>query len=230
MNTELYSPSLRRRYEASLKAGARETPNFWPMGCGGAANAFLVLIGPSMGRAPTAEVGAVGGANRPVGYPRNLGPEAMNFDWGDHRKARWTRLCAAILGDDSHARTLTALLNLDWRHSTNERLIPDESLRGGWTDHIWPLLPQVRPRIVCALTNRTWNIVVPTIESLQIPMAECPFKLARNPIRFRIPGCNFSTWLVKPHNHPSRPLSNEQIDELGRACQWFLAKDVSKKA
>jgi hypothetical protein len=40
---------------------------------------------------------------------------------------------------------------------------------------------------------------------------KCPFKLAREPIGFRIPNCNFTTVLVKPHNHPSRFLSNNRF-------------------
>ena len=82
-----------------------------------------VLIGPSMGR--------VTGRHHRVGNPMNLGPEAMNFDWGDHRKARWTRLCAAILGDECHAHALTALLNLSEQHSTNESEISGGNLRAG---------------------------------------------------------------------------------------------------
>ena len=101
-----------------------------------------------------------------------------------------------------HARTLTALLNLSEQHSTNERAISDADLRAGWTERIWPVLPHVRPRIVCALTNSVWDTT-------------CPFDLARERKRFRIPGCKFTTVLVKPHNHPSRFLSNEQIDQLG---------------
>ena len=54
------------------------------------------------------------------------------------------------------------------------------------------------------------------------PVLRRAHALAREPIGFRIPGCGFTTFLVKPHNHPSRFLSNLQIDELGRACQWLI--------
>jgi hypothetical protein len=207
--TELYSPSLRRRYHASIKAGAKQTSKLWPPGCGGATNAYLVLVGPSPGGSS--------GAKR---YPRNQGPEAMSFRWGSHRNARWTRLCATILGDECRARTLTALLNLDWRHSTNEWAISDARLRTGWTNRIWPLLAEVRPRIVCALTNRVWDVITNSREGA-CEVAKCRFKLAREPLWLTIPGCGFQTLLVKS-NHPSRFLSNKQIDQLGRACHSLI--------
>jgi hypothetical protein len=145
----------------------------------------------------------------------------MNFDWGDHRKARWVRLCAAILGDECRTRALTALLNLDSRHSTDERTISDSDLKAGWTHHIRPLLAEVQPRIVCALTNRVWDTIVPNI-GVRVRTVKCPFELAREPLAFKTPGCTFETVLVKPHNHPSRFLSNQQIDLLGSACQWLI--------
>jgi hypothetical protein len=210
----LHSPSLQARYDASIRGGTRETPERWPLGCGGAANAYLVLIGPSMGR--------VTGRHHGVGNTMNLGPEAMNFDWGDHRKARWTRLCAAILGDECHAHALTALLNLSEQHSTNESEISGADLRAGWTERIWPVLRRVRPRIVCALTNSVWDTIVDTLTARFVEIPACPFDLARTPKGFRIPGCQFTTVLVKPHNHPSRFLSNEQVDQLGLGCRWLM--------
>lgn len=68
--------------------------------------------------------------------PRNLGPDAMNFDWGDHRKVRWVRLCAAMLGDEDHARALTALVNLSGQHATDERTISEADLEAGWRKRI----------------------------------------------------------------------------------------------
>src|SRR5438876_9460218 len=94
---DLHSRDLQRRYKASIAGGASAMAQRWPFGCGGAGNAFLVLIGPSMGGTRKDEAIATGGANRPVGKPRRIGADAMRFDWGDHRKARWIRLCAESL-------------------------------------------------------------------------------------------------------------------------------------
>jgi hypothetical protein len=51
---QLYSPDVNCRYKATLRAAGRDViprSQRWPAGCGGAANAFLVLIGPSPGGA-----------------------------------------------------------------------------------------------------------------------------------------------------------------------------------
>ena len=146
----------------------------------------------------------------------------MNFDWGDHRKARWVRLCAAMLGDQDRAEALTALLNLSSGYATDETSIPAKVLQDGWVDRIEPLLPEVRPRIICALTNRVWNAIVQAPLGAARQIENCPFGLARLPVALRIPGCTFESVVVKPHHHPSRFLRNEQIDKLGRACEWLL--------
>lgn len=226
MNPDFWSPDLTTRYRAVAAGGDTVLTRRWPAGCGGAANAFLVLLGPSMGGARKGETPAVGGKDRPFVKPMKLGPEAMNFDWGDHRKVRWTRLCAEMLGSEAHARALTALLNLDWRHSANEKDISREALVEGLEGCIWPLLSVVRPRILCALTNRVWKTVLPKVEPLRVAFKPCPVILPREPIVFRLPGCDFPTFFIKPHNHPSRFLSNEQMAALGEATRWFLAQPL----
>lgn len=219
---DLHSPDLDRRYRASLKAGRQDLPQRWPMGCGGAGNAFLVLLGPSPGKPPRDKSAAPGGANRPLGKPMRLGPGAISFEWGDGRQARWTRLCAAMLGDEERALSLTALLNLDWRNTTNQSDIPIEDLREGWRQHISPLLAEVRPRIVLALTNRVWRTVSEALDGECTLLSRCPARLTREPIAITIKGCGFPTLFLKAHNHPSRFLSYDEIGEIGRACRWFL--------
>jgi hypothetical protein len=65
MDSELYSPDLNRRYLATLRVHRTGLGKKWPLGCGGAPNAFLALIGPSMGHAIPGETVALGGSNRP---------------------------------------------------------------------------------------------------------------------------------------------------------------------
>ena len=222
MNPDLYSPDIESRYQASVDLDGHPTGGEWPFACSGAANAFLALVGPSMGGAGADEKVAHGGADRPEGGSMTVGRDVMNFDWGDGRKALWTRMCSEMLGDEKYVTTLTALLNLDWRHASSEKGIPTEGLLDGLNLHVWPALTNLRPRLVCPLTNRVWETVLPTIEALSVPFAKCPIPLRKEPVVFRFPGCEFSTMLVKPHNHPSRPFSNEQKKVLGQACQWFL--------
>ena len=225
----LYSSDIERRYRATMaiESTGQLLSKRWPIGCSGAANAFLALIGPSRGGAPRGKVADLGGPQRPFGKPMHMGPHVMNFDWGDHRKTRWTLLCSEMLGGSQYVGTLTALLNLDWRHSTSERAIPDEHLEDGLTNFVWPLLAELRPRLVCALTNRVWKTILPNVDRLRVSFPPCPVPIPRAPVVFRLAGCAFPTMLVKPYNHPSRPQSKQQIAELGKACSWFLGQEFS---
>jgi len=221
MEEELRSADLETRYRATVAQEQQDLERRWPFGCSGAGNAFLALVGPSMGRHTGPGAPALGGANRPYVRPMRIGRDAMNLDWGDHRKTRWTGLCAAMLGSQQYVSALTALLNLDWRNSTSEKAIPDADLQAGLRC-VWDTLVFVRPRIVCALTNRVWDIMLPEVLSRRVDHEECPVALARKPIIFRLDGCAFASLFVKPHGHPSRVLSKAQIAELGLACEWFV--------
>lgn len=119
---------------------------------------------------------------------------------------------------------MTALQHLDWRHSINEKSIPRQDLVEGFTRYVWPLLIRLRPRIVCALTNRVWDIAASKIDRRRVVFLSCPDTLPRLPIVFRLPDAAFVTMLVKTHNHLSRFLSNAQMSEIGRACRWFLGR------
>ncbi len=222
-NPDLYSPDLDRRYKAAINVHRTSLGKKWPLGCSGAANAFLALIGPSMGGAIRGETVGRGGASRPYRHSMDIGRDVMSFDWGDQRITRWTRLCSAMLGGERYVSALTALLNLDWRHSTNERDIPTQELLTGFDGYVWPLLGQIRPRIVSPLTNLVWDTMLSKVEPLRVSFSVCPVPLPREPIIFRSPGSDFNTMLIKPHNHPSRHfLTNHMISDVGRACEWFL--------
>jgi hypothetical protein len=230
MYSELYSFDLDRRYEATLRHPT-DRGKKWPFPCSGAANAFLALISPSMGHAAPGKPVSVGGANRPYVNPMEIGRSVMRFDPATSGLNRWIRLCAAMLGSEQYVSSLTALLELDWGNSVNERDISPEELRSGWLYHIWPLLGEIRPRIVCALTNKVWNAIIPEIEPLRVSFTSCPVTLTyRGPIRhqpvvFRLPGCDFNTLHIKPPHHPSWPnLTDDMISQVGEACQWFLSQ------
>ena len=144
-----------------------------------------------MGGACPGEAVEPGGANRPHRWPMEIGSDVQTFDWGDHRVTRWNRLCAAMLGEERYVPALTALLNLDWRHSTSESAIPHDHLETGFVRYVWPLLQLLQPRIVCPLTNRVWDIIAPRLDSLRVSFAPCPTVLPRQPIFFRLPSCDF---------------------------------------
>jgi hypothetical protein len=178
MDSELYSPNINQRYLATLSVHRTNLGKKWPLGCSGAPNAFLVLVGPSMGHAIPGETVAIGGANRPHRDSMEIGRDVMSFDWGDQRITRWTHLCSEMLGSESYVSSLTALLNLDWRHSANEKVIPTEELISGLNNYVWPLLGELRPGIVCALTNRVWDTIIPKVKPLRVSF---PFQF-----RFRV--------------------------------------------
>ncbi len=215
--SDLYSADVECRYQATLRAGTRDCLTKWPLGCGGSANAFLVLLGPSMGRVGAGKTAEKGGAGRPYRSVMRIGPDVMSY----LRPGAWTRLCAEMLGGDQYVRALSALLNLDWRHTSREKDIPDADLSAGLERDIWPLLPVLRPRLVAALTNRVWKTVLPLVENLRIAYPPCPVALRRDPVVFRLSKSAFPSMLLKVQ-HPSRFLSYAQIAEVGRACKWFL--------
>jgi len=146
------------------------------------------------------------------------------------RPAVWMRLCAEILGNKDYVPRMTSLMNLDWQHSTEENKIPPQYLVEGFKDYVWPLLNYVRPRIICVLTNRVWDTIIPRIEQCHPLNFEVPLPLTdrkgrpptRLPLVFQLPNYEFQTLLIKPHNHPSRGLSYDQCSIIGRACQYFL--------
>jgi hypothetical protein len=185
MYSELYSPHLDRRYEATLSVHHIDLGKKWPFPCSGAANAFLALIGSSMGHALPGETIAVGGANRPYVDSMEIGRNVMRFDWGDQRVNRWIRLCAAMLGSEQYVSSLTALLDLDWRHSASEKNIPPEELKSGFVNYIWPLLGELRPRIVCALTNNVWDTIISKVDPLRVSFPSSPVLLTYNGVQIR---------------------------------------------
>jgi hypothetical protein len=222
MNSDRYSPDVKHRYRAALAEDGTRLTRRWPFACFGSANAFLALIGPSMGKAGEGETCHVGGSHRPRGGLMRIG-HYQHFNWPGARADRWRRLSVALLGHEQYVYYSTAVFNLDWSNDADERNIPDAHLRAGFTKYVWPALVRVRPRLVCALTNRVWDTIAPTVQLFAVPFPSCPVPLPREPIFFRLPDTEFASMLFKSHNHPSRHfLGQQRIATLGKACAWFL--------
>ncbi|MFA6546223.1 MAG: hypothetical protein WCS99_17520 [Limisphaerales bacterium] len=237
MSEDLYSTNVEVRYQATPQTQVL-IERRWPRGCTGAGNAFLVLLGPSMGKEKPGESRAPGGDNRPYRDPMTMGRSVIDFMGLGGRGHRWNRLCKALLGEDRYTPALTALVNLDWSHETDEREVSPKHLVSGFHDHIWKLLIQLRPRIICALTRRVWDTVAPEVRQFEMAdFPKCPIepseprlRLPVAPMFIRIPGCDFVTMLIKPHNHPSRPyLGVRHIAVLGQVSTWFQSQPVSDK-
>jgi hypothetical protein len=206
----LYSPKLEDRYKATmasnLKLGKR-----WPGACTGAANAYLVLIGPSPGANSKARA-----VERPSGPIMEIRPERMTFEGWESNPSiprRWVSLCASLLGGEQYVQPMTADFNLDWGHEGNQRNVAQDYLGAG-LDIIWPLLKTVKPRIVMPLTRTVCELVITKIPGAALP------KVAQ-PLRFKIGDCE--SLLLRPHNHPSRHfLTPAHIEQLGAISQEFL--------
>lgn len=234
MNNDLYSPEIESRFQATLKTPIT-LDRKWPRGCTGAGNAYLVLLGPSMGKELPGEAREVGGPNRPYRDPITIGQNVIEFGGLGRRSPRWKRLCVALLGEERYIPALTALLNLDWSHNTDEKHVCIPHLQSGFSEHIWPLLAQVKPRIICTLTRRVWDTVAPQMRQHDVTaFPRCPIaptgprlKLSVAPLFIRIPGCDFITMVIKPHNHPSRPyLGARQIAVINEVANWFRNQPI----
>jgi hypothetical protein len=214
---DIFSANIEERYQASRKPLPNDSGiSKVPYGCGGAANAYLVLVGPSPGTASEGQV--VPDSNlRPCNKTLTIGEKAMNFNWGnsqgtqkDVRFERWTKLCGAILGDEKYVTALTALFNLDWSHSGDQKALSKEKLQVGWNDHIWPLTKKVKPVILCPLTNQVWNIMQSEVEQLPIiKRPEFHFDVAKKkPFCFQFMDAAYPSFFIKPANHPFKTFSH----------------------
>lgn len=161
---DIFSANVERRYRATCEHSTSDS-SAAPYGCSGAANAYLVLVSPSPGEASDGQV-IPESDHRPNLGKLCIGKNAMNFNWGnpegtkqDARYKRWTGMCSHILGGDAYVFALTALFNLDWTHSADQKTLSKERLREGWEKHVWPLIQKVKPVILCPLTNQVWNIM-----------------------------------------------------------------------
>ena len=226
MHPDRYSPNVERRYQAAIAEGGTFLATQMPFACFGSANAFLALIGPSMGGAAPNDSVQPGGANRPAGNPMRIG-YYPHFNWQRARSDRWRRLSTALLGSDRYVDHLTAVLNLDWGHQSKATNVRDAYLQPGFSDYVWPAILQIKPRIVCALTNPVWQTIEPTIRQFTVtspPSVPSGLPIPKQPILFRLPDAGFTSMLLKAHNHPSQPfLSRKHIHDLGEVCAWFLA-------
>lgn len=224
MHPDIYSPDVERRYQAAIAVEGTLLSEQMPFGCCGSGNAFLALIGPSMGGPAPGATLQPGGDNRPEGSPMRIGHH-HHFNWQKARSDRWRRLSAALLGGERYVNYLTAVLNLDWGHQSNAKDVQERFLQPGFDNYVWPAIMQIRPRIVCALTNPVWQTIEPTIRKLAVaspPSLPTSILVSRQPIIFQLPNENFTSILLKAHNHPSQPfLSRKHIQMLGDACHWF---------
>jgi hypothetical protein len=221
----LYSPVLQERYEATIHSHYVKERE-WPEACYGAANAFLIICGPSPGKEDKGKVKKRGGDGRKKTNSKTIGKNVFDINWkGKARVARWNRLCNALIGEEDCIRSLTALLNLDWGNNSNSSNIPKTYLELGFSKYVWPLIIEAKPKILVALTNRVWDVMRNEILKHRVNYTVPSNKLTREPIFFRIPGSDFISVLIKTQNHPSRHFfTDKHIKEISGFTDWFLSQ------
>lgn len=228
---KLYSPDLDERYAATvefIQAGGTALLDFWEE-CKGAANGWLMLIGPSPGsfntqsehlaresRARTRIKGdlSISGNSKPV----------WEIIYDERRKARstnWRKLAtAASMGQQNHAALLTSLCNLDHRNQALEKDIREEHLRAG-RDVVCEAIELTRPRLVLPLTMKVHELMLDRLREKGWVVREETHG-RRRLAWFRIPECHWESLFMLTPKHPSRVPSNLALSELAAFIKTSL--------
>lgn len=226
----LFSPDASIRHQASLEYSQHHFDPFahWPRGCWGAANGWLMLCGPSPGRADNAEQAATGGVERPRDVPVYVGKGAGRIDFQSNkaRTRRWRDLVFAVFGDEIKADCLTSVTNLDWGRYGNYKDISEFHLREGCAT-VFEVMQASKPRVVITLVTVTWEHLLDfLVEFLSDPslnkqnMAGHPLLQCRI---LQLPTCTYPTLLLKSPQHPSRHFfTKAHCEQIAVTVRWFL--------
>ena len=238
MNPNLFSPDLETRYQATMAGDPSEYCQRWPRACYGAANGWLMLIGPSPGKADSTQNAWPGGPNRPLDSGVSIGPSAgrISFDTGRGRNSRWDRLRQAALGYNEseqalkRADALTTLANLDWGNNADHRCIPDAYLAMGCAD-VFEVMKQSKPRVIVALVWKVWNILIPFLEQSQTVFSDYP-SVAKSDCRLlRLPGTEAPTLILRSPQHPSMPFfTKTHTEQIHSEVEHFLTQSAQPLA
>jgi hypothetical protein len=222
MTEDLFHPTLEGRYNSTRGfCGGHSKPNGkWPKGCWGAANGWVMLVGPSPGRDPSVE-----GKSKQSLRPRQrvyYGLDQGKIQFGDARDGRWNRLTKALCADnEDYAYALTSVANLDWWCYRRECDIPKAHLREGCAS-VWKTIQASKPRVVVALTNKVWEMISRHVSQFARPDVDVVNLLTRTPIVFQIPGYSAASLLIKSQQHPSWPFKSSYYMALGKTVRSFL--------
>lgn len=215
-DANLLSPNLEIRFRATVRGGDRQVDT-WPRGCRGSANGWLMLVGPSPGRADDSNDRWPGGPGRPIDEIASVGPHAsaLQFDTNRGRNRRWSMLYEAVFGRTDYAAALTSLVNLDWGHYSDAKTIPEDYLQAGCRV-VYDLILLSRPRIVLALTKTTWSILTPFLASHAEAVHQHVSIADLDCLRVRLPGGAADSLVIRAPQHPSR--------------HWFTAEHAARVA
>jgi hypothetical protein len=199
---DLFSANPQDRLRASA-ASTTWPSTQWPYGNQGAANAWLVLVGPSPGHEkrtavdPTNEV--------------TFGARVPLIGMSDWRKNAWDALIDAALGSDHSAevrRYLVALINFTGENASAESTLSYQSMDNG-VGSVVEKIRMMHPRVVLALSNAVFDRLAPALATTPLPADRVSVGPHGRPLRaasFKDPEAGFEVLLLKPSQHPSRPV------------------------
>ncbi|HZR82564.1 MAG TPA: hypothetical protein VFD92_15825 [Candidatus Binatia bacterium] len=215
--SDLFSADPAVRFAASTSSKQNRHVADWPRGCRGAANGWMMLLGPSPGRQDSDDDIWLGGPHRPQDEAACIGPTAgvVRYETNKGRNRRWNMLSEAVFGRLDYAQALTSIMNLDWGHHPDSSKIPDAYLRDGCMV-VYELMKESRPRVVVTLVRRTWDVFVPFLTTIVSPE---PYRRATQlgSVVVRLPNAGAATLVVRAPQHPSRHFFNAGHAELLRA-------------
>ncbi len=230
----LHSVNPAERYASSIEFGDKypKQPFKWPHGCRGAANAWLVLLGPSPGKKGPRETSR---GDRAWDCSPTIGLEQqeIQFSDGKQRNPRFAKIAHAGFGthgNDEMPKRLTALMNLDGKNAPDASQIESSDLcRGCQT--VYDLLVQAKPRVVIVLSFAAWNPFSNFLKSKGAASFASPPAFPNGRSLYAVtlklaPEIPFSTLFVKSRQHPSMPFFKIGVDDeaIRRTVDSFLTK------
>ena len=227
MASLLFSPDAAARFKASLSRQHANHRRTWPDGCWGAANGWLMLVGPSPGCSGSSKDSRPGGPRRPIDSYVHVGCDAGKIEFLENkgRNARWQMLANAAFSRAEYASALTTVANLDWGHNADHWRIPESYLNRG-CDYVYKVMMQSKPRIVITLVRRTWDVLSLYLSRHAVPFPKPPPDLIQDVIIVRLPRCGFRTLVLRSPQHPSRHFfTHSHAKLIKKTAAWFIRHD-----
>jgi hypothetical protein len=207
----LYSPVLDERLDATQKnTVTSELAPAWPWGNRGAANAWMIMVGPSPGK-PNPNI-------VPTSQSRRIGMNHgfSGFDHLAHRNPTWLALAEAGFGSRGSPKlrsALSALFNLCSIDTSDASSLTHEEL-DRFSDRCIERILECRPRVVIAIERRVFEILASRFSNRQ-SFRRSVFDAAANSYTGRITDCYVWQYnqdgyvneiiLIRAPSHPSRP-------------------------
>jgi hypothetical protein len=228
MISALFSPDAALRFKASTSGQHANRSRTWPRGCWGAANGWLMLVGPSPGGVRSATDSWSGGPRRPIDSHAYVGRDAGKIIYSTNkgRNARWQMLAAAAFTRPDYASALTTVTNLDWGNNSDHTTIPESYLNRG-CEYVFNVMAQSKPRIVITLVRKTWDVLTTYLSRHKILFPAPPKDLIQDLTVVTLPRCGFKTLVLRSPQHPSRHFfTRSHADLIKRTVAWFIRNDT----